>query len=202
MSIGSQPLVLLVSVGMIVGVLSCFWGHRIFKLLFGLMGFALGGLLTGLVALYVTGETTTALMVGAVGGFIGAGILLSLYTVGVFVLGAFTGIAIGLLVSAGYGQFDIAAWTLLAVAGGVVAILMQKFTVVVATALLGAWNIVVGGVYVVTRDMTVYQIAQDPASTQNMGIGIFYGTIACWAGLTIIGILVQYNALSRLKKAS
>lgn len=201
MSLGSESLAILASIGMVVGVLSCFWGHRIFRLLFGLIGFALGGLLTGGIALFMTGEMMTAALAGAVGGVVGAAVLLGLYTVAVFVLGACTAIAVGALLSAFYGQFDIAAWTLLAVIGGLVAILAQKFAVVVATASLGAWNIVVAGVYVVTRDATIYRVLQDPTSTQNLGFGIFYGTVTCWAGLSIIGIMVQYNALSRLKKA-
>src|SRR5258708_38919800 len=71
------------------GVISCFAGYRVFRLVLGIYGFILGALL----ASGATGtEHTTGMIAAAlVGGVVGALILIAAYFVGVALLGAGSG---------------------------------------------------------------------------------------------------------------
>src|ERR1041385_5574992 len=74
------------------GVLSCFFGYRLFRTVLAVFGFIFGGM----IASSVFGISDTSMMVAAwlIGGLIGAFILIVAYFVGVALTGAALGAAV------------------------------------------------------------------------------------------------------------
>ena len=129
---------------LIGGLLACFAGYRIFRVVLGIYGFILGALLASNV---VGGEQSGAIMLAAAigGGLVGALLLIAAYFVGVALIGAGLGAALANLIGAGVGREPhIAVVILLAIIGALAALRLQRYVIVVATAFGGAQTIVVG----------------------------------------------------------
>src|ERR1035437_10586851 len=88
-----------------VGVLACFWGYRIGKVILGIMGFA-GGFVGGWTAAasLAPGHDVIALVSALLGGVIGGVLCVWLYFLGVFLLGASAGVVVAGAVFAGMGD--------------------------------------------------------------------------------------------------
>ena len=68
------------------GLLSCFAGYRVFRVVLGIYGFVLGALLAS--SLMGTDQTVYMIVAALVGGVVGALILIGAYFVGVALIGA------------------------------------------------------------------------------------------------------------------
>jgi hypothetical protein len=126
------------------GLLSCFVGYRLFKVVLAIFGFVVGGL----AASSVFGESAATGMVIAaiVGGLCGAMLLLAAYFVGVALVGAAVGVAIVHVIwTQIQGDPHPAVVILFAIAGALVATWLQRYVIILGTAFGGAWTIVVGG---------------------------------------------------------
>jgi hypothetical protein len=128
------------------GILACFSGYRLFKVVLGVFGFIIGAL----AASSVFGSGDTAQIVGAiVGGIAGAALLLAAYFVGVALVGAGIG---ALLVNVIWTQVEgdphPAVVILFSVAGAVVATWLQRYVIILGTAFAGAWTMIVGALAV------------------------------------------------------
>jgi hypothetical protein len=128
----------------LTGVVACFAGYRLFKVVLAIYGFIIGAML----ASSIVGVTnTTGRVVGAVlGGAVGAVILVVAYCVGIGLVGAGLG---ALVAHLGWGYVqpgDPTPWAIvgLALVGAVIAMLLQRYVIVVATAFGGAWTMIVG----------------------------------------------------------
>ena len=129
---------------LIGGLLACFAGYRIFRVVLGIYGFILGALLASNV---VGGEQSGAMMLAAAigGGLVGALLLIAAYFVGVALIGAGFGAGLANLIGAGIGREPhILVVILLAIVGALAALRLQRYVIVVATAFGGAQTIVVG----------------------------------------------------------
>src|SRR5688572_27509272 len=84
------------------GVIACFFGHRLFRLVLALFGFIIGALASSSVA--GSSSSTYMLMAALVGGLIGAGVLTAAYFVGVALLGAALGATVGNLLFAMFSR--------------------------------------------------------------------------------------------------
>jgi hypothetical protein len=128
------------------GLVACFSGYRLFKVVLGVFGFIIGALATS--SVFGTGDTTQ--IVGAVvGGIAGAALLLAAYFVGVALVGAGIG---ALLVNVIWTQVEgdphPAVVILFSVAGAVVATWLQRYVIILGTAFAGAWTMIVGALAV------------------------------------------------------
>jgi hypothetical protein len=126
------------------GLISCFAGYRVFRVVLGFFGFVLGALL----ASSIMGTEQTLWMIGAalVGGLVGALILVAAYFVGVALLGAFIG-AVGVAhpLWAAFGREPhIVVVILFAIAGALAAMALQRYVIIVGTAFGGAQTAIVG----------------------------------------------------------
>src|SRR4051794_30940887 len=130
------------------GALACFAGYRLFRIVLGVYGFILGAM----IASSAMGVSSTAAMIIAavVGGLIGAVVLVFAYLVGIALAGAGLGVAIAHLAWTRFSTGEPPALTLIvvAIAGAVGAMLVQRYMIVVATAFGGAWTTVIGAVNV------------------------------------------------------
>lgn len=130
------------------GIVACFFGYRMFRLVLAIFGFILGAL----AASSVFGVSDTGPMLGAavVGGLVGAGILIAAYFVGVALVGAGLGALVANLAFSASGQdphFLVIAFC--AVAGSVGAMYFQRYVIIVGTAFGGAMTIINGAMALV-----------------------------------------------------
>jgi hypothetical protein len=126
------------------GLLACFAGYRIFRVVLGIYGFILGALFASNV---VGGEQSTAVMLAAAigGGLVGALLLIAAYFVGVALIGAGLGAGIANVMAAAIGREPhILLVVVLAIGGALAALALQRYVIVLATAFGGAQTVVVG----------------------------------------------------------
>ena len=85
---------------------------------------------------------------------------------------------------------------ILALLGGVAALVFRRFMIIVSTSLGGAWNVVTGIAYFATDDSI------DPTSLEilsNCSDITLCIILICWLALGIAGIFVQYKSTSPQK---
>lgn len=125
------------------GIVACFFGYRLFRLVLSLAGFVLGGLM----ASSLVGPSEATWLIGAwlLGGLIGMGILYAGYYVGVALVGAGLGALVANLAFAASGEPPPFLVVLLAsVVGAVGAMFLQRYFIIVGTAFGGAWTLILG----------------------------------------------------------
>jgi hypothetical protein len=174
------------------GTVACFFGYRMFRLVLAIFGFILGSFAAS--SLMSPTDTTGMLVSAAIGGLLGAGILIAAYFVGVALVGASLGALVANLafsVSGNEPHFLVIAFC--AVAGSVASMYLQRYFIIVGTAFGGAWTMIVGGMALV-GDRTALAAAAagdvwvayplDPAPGRQ------WVPIA-WVALGLIGTAVQ-----------
>jgi hypothetical protein len=175
------------------GALSCFAGYRLFRVVLGLYGFILGAMF----ASSMMGTTNTVGMLAAaiIGGLVGAAILVFAYFIGIALVGAGLGALIAHVVWPQVGTGDPPAMLVivLAIAGAIAAMFLQRYVIIVSTAFAGAWTIIVGAL----------AIAGDRGATHAASSGdvwVLYplrpapgqGWVSiAWIALGLIGTAVQ-----------
>jgi len=192
---GALHLIALASIGL--GVVYCFFGYRIFRILLGILGFILGASMAVAIAFDIFGrEQVVVILAGLVGGIIGAVLMVVLYFVGIFLLGAWLGSLLGVLLTGGGGStVETVIILVLAVIGGIVAILLQKLMIIISTALSGSWGIVSGTFHFLGGDLgPIRSLLQypNPRILRSMGVP-GYIMLLGWVLLGIAGIVVQYK---------
>jgi hypothetical protein len=181
------------------GLLSCFAGYRVFRVVLGIYGFILGAL----IASSAMGADQTWYMVAAaiVGGIAGAVILIFAYFVGVALIGGGLGALVANLAWAAFGREPgLIAVIVFAIAGALGALALQRYVIIVATAYGGAQTAVVGaaalvvgrGVDVASRSVyRVYPIDPMPGTKMDL---------IAWLVLGTIGLVVQLKMKDRKRK--
>jgi hypothetical protein len=125
------------------GIVACFFGYRLFRIVLAIFGFILGALAAS--SIFGVGDTGPMVVAAVVGGLLGAGILIAAYFVGVALIGAGLGaVAAHLLLAAGNRDPHIAAVAFMAVAGAAASMYLQRYFIIVGTGFGGAWTILVG----------------------------------------------------------
>src|SRR2546423_7012486 len=112
------------------GALSCVAGHRLFKIVLGIIGFVLGAMMAS--SVMGVSNTTGMLVAALIGGLAGAVILMFAYFVGVALLGAGLGVLVGHVAWSNLGSGGdppAAVVILLAVFGSVAAMLLQRYVI-------------------------------------------------------------------------
>jgi Domain of unknown function (DUF4203) len=174
------------------GIISCFFGYRLFRTVLAIFGFILGALAAS--SLFGVSDTGLMLVAAVVGGLVGAFVLIAAYFVGVALVGAGLGAVIANLVfSAGDRDPSVFMVILFSVAGAVGATYLQRYFIIVGTAFGGAWTMIVGAMALV-GDRTALKAATsgdvwvayplNPAPGQQW-------VLAVWIVLSLIGAGVQ-----------
>lgn len=184
----------------LAGTVACFAGYRLFRVVLAIYGFILGAML----ASSVMGISNQAGMVVAalVGGVLGA----LLFTFAYYV-------CIG-LIGAGMGTFLLhivwdymkgtepttAAVIIASVAGAVVAMILQRYVIIVSTSFSGAWTMIVGGLA-----LTGNRAAERAAAAGNVWILYPFTpasggwVIVAWLVLGLMGLAVQSGVTGKQK---
>jgi uncharacterized protein DUF4203 len=174
------------------GIISCFFGYRLFRTVLAIFGFIFGGLMAS--SVFGISNTSMMLIAWVVGGLAGAFVLIAAYFVGVALVGAGLGAVIAnLAFSAGDRDPSVFIVILFSVAGAIGATYLQRYFIIVGTAFGGAWTMIVGAMALV-GDRTALKAATtgdvwvayplNPAPGQQW-------VVAVWIVLSLIGAGVQ-----------
>jgi Domain of unknown function (DUF4203) len=130
------------------GIISCFFGYRLFRTVLAIFGFIFGGMIAS--SLFGISDTTMLLLAWVAGGLVGAFILIVAYFVGVALMGAALGATIAHLVfSTGGRDPRVIVVVLFAIAGAISATYLQRYFIIVGTAFGGSWTMIVGAMALV-----------------------------------------------------
>jgi Domain of unknown function (DUF4203) len=183
------------------GLLSCFAGYRVFRVVLGFFGFVLGALLTS--SVMGTDQTVWMIVAAVVGGILGALILVAAYFVGVALIGAGVGALVVNLIWASLGREPhIVIVILFSIAGALAALALQRYVIITATAFGGAWTTIVGALALVGDKLAVEAAARNNvwlAYPMNPAPGQRW-VIVAWLGLGLVGVIVQLGITAKGKK--
>jgi hypothetical protein len=175
------------------GLLACFAGYRMFRIVLGIYGFVLGALAAS--SLMGTSDPVPMVIAAIAGGLAGAIVLILAYFMGVALVGAATG---ALIVHVIFGQLardpHIAVVIAAAVLGALAALALQRYVIIGGTAFGGAWTALWGGVTIAglagaaatVRDGVWLPYPMQPAP----GEAWYY---AAWLVLGVVGTIVQLS---------
>ena len=160
---------------LVFGILNCILGYRLLRFWMMLFGFILGGV-AGFAAAYTTGVTEQFMYIAAVlaGGILLALLAFLIYKVGIFVIGAGIGMALGIYILHPTTSFIFFLCILIGVGLGVLAMRYVKGVLIVGTSLLGG---VLSG----------YSLAQ-LGNLPQLPIGV-----AMIVAFAILGMLIQFT---------
>jgi hypothetical protein len=174
------------------GLVACFAGYRLFRIVLSIYGFILGALLATSIA--GAGTTGTLLLWGLIGGLAGALILNLAYFLGVVLVGAGIGAMLATVIwGRGGSEPHMLVVVLFAIAGAVAASMLQRYVIIAGTAFGGAWTALVGAMALVGD-----RAAAKAASANNVWVvypldpapGRNWLPIA-WLVLGLAGLVVQ-----------
>jgi len=183
------------------GLISCFAGYRVFRIVLGIYGFIIGAFLTS----GAIGPEHSTWMIAAalLGGVVGALILIAAYFVGVALLGAGIGALATSLIWASLGREPSAVIVILvAIAGALAALALQRYVIIGATAFGGAWTIIVGAIA-----LSGSRVAVDAAARNNVWLAYpmnpapgQYWVLFVWIALGVSGVFTQLAVTAKGKK--
>jgi len=184
---------------LIGGAVACFAGYRFFRVVLGIYGFILGAML----ASSLMGASSHVAMVAAAvaGGLIGSIVLVMAYFVAIALTGAGLGALLGHAIwnAVAAGDPPVAVVVVVALAGAIGAMVLQRYVIVVSTAFGGAWTLIVGAVNVLaTRGITKASSPTEVWILYPNVPGERWAPIA-WIALGVIGVAVQLAVTSKKK---
>jgi hypothetical protein len=178
-----------VAIAIAVGTLYCFLGYKTLKVVIGLTGFILAGGVAGVLVIWLFPEQALVAAIAAlIGGFCGALALFFLYKFGVFLIGLLGTALIAYTIMAD-STSPYAIWIVLgcALAGGLIAVTLERFITILATAAIGAWFVVCGiGFFLVGPSFL--DILQQPVELGKDRQVL----ITCWAIVALSGAVAQF----------
>ncbi|KAJ1926621.1 hypothetical protein IWQ60_003629 [Tieghemiomyces parasiticus] len=196
----------------IVGFLFCFFGRRLFKVVLFLAGFCVFALLV-LLACYrirppTEDETTRAILyyvAAVIGGVFGGVLSMCFWFVGLALIGALGGFTLAVwLLSLRSGGLITSTWgqvllvVLLVLAGMIAIFFLEKHILIIATALWGAYAMMVGidsFAHTGFREQLSEFFDGDTASVYNTNAKV-YAMIGSTIALALIGAIVQYRSFT------
>ena len=185
------------------GLLSCFAGYRIFRVVLGIYGFILGALL----ASSAIGPDYGFWMIVAAfgGGLVGALILVLAYFIGVALLGAGIGAFVANVIWASLGREPhVFIVILFAVSGALGAMALQRYVIIGSTAFGGSWTAIVGAATLMGK-----KVAADAHTLANSEVWLAYPldpapgerwVLIGWLVLGFAGVIVQLTVTAKKKK--
>jgi len=183
------------------GLVSCFAGYRVFRVVLGIYGFILGALMAS--SLMGTDQTLSMIVAALAGGLVGAAILVLAYFVGVALIGAGAGALLANAIWTSFGREPgVIVVVVMAIVGALGALALQRYVIVISTAFGGAWTAIVGG-FALVGDRAAGRAAArndvwlaypfDPAPGQRW-------VIAVWLVAGVAGALVQLGLTAKDRK--
>lgn len=174
------------------GLIDCFFGYRIFRLILSIVGFIVGASIA--MSLVPADSQLVTILIAVIGGIVGAILMNVLYFIGVIIAGALLGALLANLLLAAVGIEPNAILLIIAaILGGAAALALNKLMIILSTAFSGAAAIIygislfipgLGGFDPLGALRRGTQTQSEPSLMLLLG----------WIVLGIIGFVVQYRA--------
>lgn len=175
----------------LLGVLICFFGYRMFRFVLAIVGFIIGAsFVAGFGFTLTDGKEIVVILIAAVaGGLIVGALFLFLYSAGVFLIGAIFGILLfsGIIGFVNSNTSPI-LYVLPALVGGILALLLQKFMIILITSFTGAWVSVMAVLYFISSDFSPFRLE----FIDRLGENQTYRIVFSWLALGMLGFITQY----------
>lgn len=175
----------------LLGLLICFFGYRIFRLVLAIVGFITGAMFVAGIGFTLTegNDILVILIAGISGGLIAAVLLLFLYSAGVFLLGAIFGILVfsGILLFIGTNSSPL-LYIFPAILGGMMTLFFQKFMLILTTSILGAWIVVISTLYLLNSNFNLFALEYIDSISEIE----IYRILLSFIALGAIGFIVQF----------
>jgi hypothetical protein len=133
------------AIGLVIGgAIACFAGYRLFRIVLAIYGFIIGAMLAS--SAMASSNALGMALAALVGGLVGSIVLFFAYFVGIALVGAGLG---ALVAHFGWAQVSptdppLAVMLISVAIGTVIALVLQRYVIIVSTAFSGAWTVVVG----------------------------------------------------------
>ena len=191
-----MPLGLPPVIALLLGLVHCIAGYRLFALVLGAYGLVLGaGLGAALADTWFPGQVFAASLMQAGAGLLGLGAVLAFYRVGIFLIGAVAALLLAQAAAPYVGGIDWEFQLMLACIAGSASIVVTRLVLIFATAVTGA--------ALVIRSAEV--VAESPVRWLTDGHALpWTGAVpdaaldaSAWAALACLGIIVQLATTRR-----
>jgi hypothetical protein len=183
------------------GLLACFAGYRVFRVVLGIYGFILGALLAS--SFMGTEQTLYMVLAAIAGGIAGALIMIAAYFIGVALIGAGLGAAAANVAWASMDREPhLGVVIVLAIAGALGALALQRYVIIAATAFGGAWTAIVGGLALAGD-----RVPAQAASPHDVWLAFplspapdHQWVVITWIALGVVGLIVQLTKTAGRRK--
>ena len=192
----ATPAAVVLTIG---GLITCFAGYRLFRIVLGFFGFVLGAMVATTLA--GSANTWTLILAFVVGGVAGAVLMVMAYFVGVGLIGA--GLAVlglHMVWRAVGGDPPTVVIVIVAVLGALLALSIVRYVAVFGTAIAGAWTFIIGGLALMGDPKALVA-----ASAGNVWVLYPLHPVrgdwwvwALWFGLSLAGVVVQLSTTTKL----
>jgi len=172
------------------GLLYCFLGYRLFRLILGLTGFLMaGGVAAGLAGWASQGNIVAMAVAGGLGGLCGAVALSFLYRVGVFFLGFLGVLLVAYTILQGI-ETPWRPWIVVgsAVLGGLLALWIERPVMTMATAVIGAWLAAWSSYFLLLQTRLADRVSDPEFATRAL-----WAVWAAFAVFTALGAAFQFS---------
>ncbi len=191
----ATPVAVILLVG---GLMACFAGYRLFRVVLGIYGFMVGAAVT----ISIVGHMSTFALIAAaiVGGLVGAALMVAAYFIGVGLVGG------GLASLALHWVWQImrhhdpptAVLVVVAVVGALLALSVARYVVVFGTALGGSWTGIVGALSLWSRAPAQLAAAGAWSLSPLEPAPNRWWFFIVWIGVAIVGAVVQLATTTKL----
>lgn len=183
------------AVTLIVGLVHLVAGHRVWVILLGLYGFAFGSTIgAALAEQWFPGHWLPRTMMLSGAGVFAFGAVLAFHRVGVFALGALAAAIVGELIANGLGtSVSDPVLVIAALAGGSLAVALERNAIILATALTGA-ALVVRSAAALTHGPAAWSLGELDLWTWPMTGPDQTTQLTTWIALAVFGVIVQRRA--------
>lgn len=191
-----MPLGLPPVIALVLGLVHCIAGYRLFALVLGAYGLVLGaGLGATLAATWFPGQVFAASLMQAGAGLLGLGAVLAFYRVGIFLIGAVAAVLVAQAAAPSFGGLTWEVQLMLACIAGSASVVVTRHVLILATAVTGA-ALVVRSAEVVAespiRWLTDGSTLPWAGALPDAAVGA-----SAWAALALLGIVVQLATTRR-----
>jgi hypothetical protein len=198
----AMPTAVVLTVG---GLITCFAGYRLFRIVLGIFGFVIGAMVTTQI---IGAQSTIALVAAAVvGGLVGSVLMVAAYFIGVGLVGAgLAALGLNALWHAFRGDPPTVVLVVVCVLGALAALSIQRYVIIFGTALGGAWTTLFGGLALVGNSTARHAMSSTGAWILYPldPLPNFWWTVPAWLVLGLLGAIVQMattrKAETRAKK--
>ena len=176
------------------GLVSCFFGYRLLRVVLAVYGFV-GGIV---LAVQFGGDlelwATVLLTIGA--GLAGAALAIVAYLAGVALLGAAAGaLALNAVWTSETGEPGL--WVLLGVclAGALVALVVRRYVMIIGTSFTGSWAALVGGLALAGNSAAAAVTTGDVRQMYPLApVDTHVGFAVAWFVLAAVALVVQFRS--------